>query len=268
LWLLAVGFVVVPGTLALLGAMAARRFVPKLARSEFREMGTIMLPATLAVYGIVLAFVIVNQYTDFAATRDQVQSEALNMEDVYRAAQGFARPVRVQFDATLSDYVRTVVLQEWNDMAHGRDSPRAADDLDRMFAILTHYRPAQPATVALYQEALGFLHDAHAGRHRRVDAAIDTLPALLVWFLILGAVVTVLASFLLGFSRRHHYLVPVSLACLLGFTLLLSMELDFPFSGTDKIPPRHFTEGALAPLLYNGKGNVLGPAPTGPIANR
>lgn len=257
-----------PGGLALLGAMAARRFIPKLARSEFREMGTIMLPATLAVYGIVLAFVIVNQYTDFAATRNEVQSEALSLEDVYRAAQGFARPVRLQMEAVTADYVRTVVLQEWNDMAHGHDSPRAAYEFDRMWDLLIQYKPTQPATVALYQQALAFIHEMHAGRHRRIDAAIDTLPALLVWFLVLGAVVTVLASYLLGFSRRHHYLVPVSLACLLGFTLLLSMELDYPFSGTDKIPPRHFTEGVLAPLFFNGQGNRLGPVPAAPLANR
>jgi len=264
LWLLAIGFVVVPGAIAVLGARIARRLFPGLARNEFRETGTIVLPATLAVYGIVLAFVIVNQYNDYASTRDQVQSEALNMEDVYRAAHGFSQPTRGELIATVDDYARTVVLREWNDLAHGHDNPRAAGDLDRMYALMWSYHPTQPATVALYQSALGFLHDAHVGRHHRVDAAIDTLPSVLVWFLVLGAIATVLASYLLGFSRRHHYVVPTSLACLLGFTLLLSMELDFPFSGTSKLPARHFTEGTFAPLFHNGQAKPLGPAPGTP----
>ncbi|MDQ6777613.1 MAG: DUF4239 domain-containing protein [Actinomycetota bacterium] len=261
LWLLAVGSIVAPGALAFGGAVLARKLFPRLAGTDFRETGSAVLPATLAVYGIVLAFVIVNQYTDFSAVRDDVQSEALNLEDLHRAAQGFSQPTHSRLDAVLTDYVRTVGLQEWDDLAHGRDSPRAAYDFDLLYATLVSYKPTEPATVALYQEALGFLHDAHVGRHRRVDAAIDTLPSVLVWFLILGTVATVAASYMLGLGRRHHFIVPVSLACLLGFTLLLSMKLDYPFSGSDKIPTRHFTEGALAPLFYNGQGNVLGPPP-------
>jgi hypothetical protein len=261
LWLLAVASIVVPGVLAFVGAVLARKLFPKLAGTDFRETGSMVLPATLAVYGIVLAFVIVNQYTDFTAARDDVQSEALNLEDVHRAAQGFSEPTHGQVDAVLTDYVRTVVLQEWDDLAHGHDSPRAAYDFDLLNATLVSYKPKDPATVALFQEALGFLHDAHVGRHRRIDAAIDTLPSLLVWFLIVGAVATVLASYMLGLGRRHHFAVPVSLACLLGFTLMLSLKLDYPFSGSEKIPFRHYTEGALGPLFYNGQGNVLGPPP-------
>ena len=40
--------------------------------------------------------------------------------------------------------------------------------------------------------------------------------------------------------------MPLSLGCLLGFTLMLALALEYPFSGTNAIPSTHFREGQLA----------------------
>jgi len=243
-WALAIVFVVGLSLLALIGAQVARRVVPSVAAGRFQETGTVLLSQTLAVYGIVLAFVIVNQYTDVTETRISVQDEALNIEDLLRTSEGFTGPSRGEMARAVETYVHTVVRDEWPRLEEGESSAKAGASLEHMYAVLNAHQPTQGAEISLYQQALSYLHATHEARHRRLDAASDALPPLLSVFTFFGAFATVGSSFLLGLDR-HRLIVPVGLASLLGFTLLLSLTLDHPFSGSQGISTEHFFQGRL-----------------------
>ena len=245
MWVL--GLLYVAGPALLTGAVALllrRRWRAGLAGS-YRETGGTLLTQMLAVYGIVLAFVIVNQYGDYNETSKDVQTEALNIEDLYRSS--FALPPASQSEVSdaVREYTQAVVDDEWQDLGKGESNPAASAAFSRLYRVLRDNQPTDPAQLVHYDQALSYLHTAHDARHRRLDAAAETLPGTLSAFLVLGALASVASTFLLGL-RLHQLVVPMSLAALLGFTLLLSLTLDHPFTGDSGISSKHFTEGELA----------------------
>lgn len=246
LWLLGLTLVGGLGAIAVVGAGLVRRRVSAVAQGDYAETAKTMLVHLLAVYSLVLAFVVVNENQGYTQARIDVQTEALNLEDFYRSTRGFSDPAGQALTATTRDYARTVVYEEWDRLADGKASPRAAADLNRMYEIMGNYDPEGARLGSLYSASLDYLHAVHDARHRRLDRATNALPPVLVVFLVVGALAILGVSCLLGGQGRSQLLVPLSLGCLLGFTLMLALTLEYPFSGTNAIPSTHFREGRLA----------------------
>lgn len=245
MWVLGLGFVIVPAAAAAGLAILVRRRWPHASDGTYKETGATLLTQTLAIYGLVLAFVIVNQYGAFNQTRQDVQTEALNIEDVYRSSQSFDPTAKAAVKDAVKAYVQSVVRDEFPALSAGDASPRTSAAFANLNTVLAANVPTDPGQLVSYGSALDYLHTAHDARHRRVDAASDSLPGTLGAFLILGALASVASTLLLG-MRSHQLIVPMSLAALLGFTLLLSVSLDHPFSGDGAISSVHFTQGELA----------------------
>jgi len=246
LWLLGLTLVGGLGAVAVAGAALVRRRVGAVAEGDYAEMAKTMLTHLLAVYSLVLAFVVVNENQAYTQARIDVQTEALNVEDFYRSTREFADPAAQELIATTRDYVRTVVNEEWERLADGTASPRASADLNRLYEIIGNYDPEGARLGSLYSASLDYLHAVHDARHRRLNRATNGLPPVLAVFLVAGALAILGVSCLLGGRGRSQLLVPFSLGCLLGFTLMLALALEYPFSGTNAIPSTHFREGQLA----------------------
>lgn len=248
MWVLGIASVVLPALVTWAVAVVARRRWPSVTGGSYKDTGAALLTQTLAIYGLVLAFVIVNQYAAYSQTKQDVQTEALNIEDVYRVSQSLAAPSKDVIADAVRIYVQSVVRDEFPALAEGKAGPQTAAAFSRLDKVLRNNPPTDPAQLTAYGTALDYLHTAHDARHRRLDAASASLPGILSAFLILGALASVAASLLLGL-RSHQLLVPVSLAALLGFTLLLSLSLEHPFSGDGAVSSVHFTQGELAQLF-------------------
>jgi hypothetical protein len=246
LWLLGLTLVGGLAAIGVAGAALVRRRVSAVAEGDYAETAKTMLTHLLAVYSLVLAFVVVNENQGYTQARTDVQTEALNVEDFYRSTRGFADPAAQELTATTRDYVRTVVNEEWERLEDGKASPRASADLNRMYAIMRNYEPEGARAGSLYSASLDDLHAAHDARHRRLNRATNGLPPVLAVFLVVGALAILAVTCLLGGQRRSQLLVPLSLGAVLGFTLLLALTLEYPFSGTNAIPSTHFREGQLA----------------------
>jgi hypothetical protein len=245
-WLLGLTLVGGLGTIAVAGAVVIRHRVSAVARGDYAETAKTMLTHLLAVYSLVLAFVVVNENQSYTHARVDVQTEALNLEDFYRSTRGFSDPAGPELTATTRDYARTVVNEEWELLAEGKASPRASADLTRMYELMGSYDPEGAREASLYSASLDYLHTVHDARHRRLNWATNALPPALALFLVVGALSILGVSCLLGGEGRSQLLVPLSLGCLLGFTLMLALTLEYPFSGTNAIPSTHFREGQLA----------------------
>ena len=92
LWLLGLTLVGGLGAIAVAGAAMVRRRVSAVAEGDYAEMAKTMLAHLLAVYSLVLAFVVVNENQGYTQARIDVQTEALNVEDFYRSTREFAEP--------------------------------------------------------------------------------------------------------------------------------------------------------------------------------
>ncbi|MFE0648412.1 DUF4239 domain-containing protein [Streptomyces sp. NPDC059534] len=257
LWLLnhfstfTLAVVVVGGAvvLAVAGSVLARRRYPSLAEGEHNDMVGVTLGMFGAIYGIILAFVIVTLWTQLESTQTVVATEATDVALIARDAAAFPAPVRARLDGALSGYVHGVVNHQWPLMRAGApDYNATAGSLQAVFDVLQSYEPKTAREEVFYEEAVAHLNDVAAQRRARLTMAEQQLPPLLQVLAFGGALVLVPLTFLYGMRRMRIQLLFVAcVAGLIGFSLLLVVVLDRPFAGELSVSPEPYRQGALAP---------------------
>ncbi|MER6784285.1 DUF4239 domain-containing protein [Streptomyces sp. NPDC000658] len=242
--------VIVGGTvlLAVGGSVLLRRRYPSVARGEHNEMVGVTLGMFGAIYGIILAFVIVTLWTQLEDTQTIVASEATDAALITRDAAAFPAPVRARLDAAMNAYVHAVVEDQWPRMRAGNPSYGATEThLRSAFETLQRYDPKSQSEQVFYEEAVNHLNDVASQRRARITMARQELPPLLQVLAFGGALVLVPLTFLYGMRKlRVQILFVASVAGLVGFSLLLVFVLDRPFAGELSVTPAPFREGALA----------------------
>ncbi|QNS08350.1 bestrophin-like domain [Streptomyces xanthii] len=256
LWLLnhfstlTIAVLAVGGTvlLAVTGSVLMRRRYPSLARGEHNDMVEATLGMFGAIYGIILAFVIVTLWTQLDSAQTIVSAEATDAALIARDARAFPTPVRADLDHAMSGYVHAVVEDQWPRMRSGQPSYGATEThLRSAFAVLQAYDPKNSREEVFYEQAVGNLNDIAAQRRARITMAEQELPPLLQVLAFGGAAVLIPLTFLYGMRRlRVQILFVASVAGLVGFSLLLVLVLDRPFAGDLSISPAPYREGALA----------------------
>lgn len=244
----AIGMIFVGG-LVLLGASGlalVRRRMPTAASGAYNELASFILPLVVGVYGIVLGFVIVALYDAYGVTADDVQTEAATLEDVYRYSRALPPAAAEDIEAHIGMYVREVVDNEWDLLADAKSSPDAASALKMLFDDLANLEPQDDNDTVFLSQALADLQDVHIARHRRLDAAAETLPATLRLFVYLGGLGVLALTYFFGMpDGRAQMLMVVALSAVLGFGLMLVAVLDHPFSGDGGISSSHLQAGEL-----------------------
>jgi hypothetical protein len=235
-------------TVAVVGSLLLRRRHPSLAEGEHNDMVGVTLGMFGAIYGIILAFVIVTLWTQLDNTQTIVATEATDVAMIARDAAAFPPPVRARVDAALSDYVHAVVEDQWPRMRAGQPSYGAtADKLQTVFEVLQTYEPKTAREEVFYEEAVARLNDVASQRRARLTMAEQELPPLLQVLAFGGALVLIPLTFLYGVRKlRIQLLFVASVAALIGFSLLLVLVLDRPFAGDLSVTPTPYREGALA----------------------
>lgn len=256
LWLLnhfstfTLAVVTVGGTvlLAIAGSVLLRRRYPSLARGEHNDMVGVTLGMFGAIYGIILAFVIVTLWTQLEDAQTIVASEATDAALITRDAAAFPAPVRARLDAGLSGYVHAVVEDQWPRMRNGQPTYGATEShLKDAFQALQTYEPRSQREQVFYEQAVTHLDDVASQRRARITMAQQELPPLLQALAIGGALVLIPLTFLYGMRKlRVQVLFVASVAGLVGFSLLLVFVLDRPFAGDLSVSPAPYREGALA----------------------
>lgn len=249
---LELGVIVVGGfvLLAVAGLLVTRRLAPSLRESGGEnEIAGVILGVLAAIYGIVLAFVIVSLFEDFKKTQGDVRTEASALSKVYRDSQAFAPAGAQKVKTAVGDYIYSVVHDEWPAMSHGHESEQAWTDLADIYAALRAYEPVTTTQQVFYSETVARVNDVTGARRERLNDNEESLPKTFEILLVGGAVLLLAFTFLFGMrSARLHATMVVSVAMLLGFNLLLALVLDYPFSGQVVVSNTSFTEGGLSPF--------------------
>ncbi|GGZ29285.1 bestrophin-like domain [Streptomyces poonensis] len=238
----------VTALLAVAGSVLVRRRYPAVVEGEHNDMVGVTLGMFGAIYGIILAFVIVTLWTQMDDTQTIVASEATDAALIARDAAAFPAPVRARLDSALSGYVHAVVEKQWPLLRAGKPSYGTTEShLRDAFEVLQAYEPKSRREQVFYQEAVTNINDIAAQRRARLTMAEQELPPLLQVLAFGGAFVLIPLTFLYGVrSLRIQLLFVASVAVLIGFSLLLVLVLDRPFAGELSVSPAPYRQGALA----------------------
>jgi hypothetical protein len=228
-----------------IGLVAGRRLLSQ-AGEELNAFTGVMAGVMAAVYGVFLAFAIVAVYQEFHEAEENVRTEAVALARIARDSDALPAAAAARVHASVRDYRDAVVGPEWDAMQDGRSDPRAWAGVDRIFAAVQAYDPKGNKETAFYGETATAVNDLVEARRARLHGGESALPTPLMTLLVAGALLT------LGFTvmfvmpdRRVHTAMVVSLAALLGLSLVVAIVLDLPYSGDIRVSTAPYFDGAL-----------------------
>ncbi|WP_326651287.1 MULTISPECIES: hypothetical protein [unclassified Streptomyces] len=203
------------------------------------------------VYAIVLGLAIAGVWEARGAAQDDVRREAQALHEITQRAQVYPAAVQDKLRNDIDRYVSHVVDEEWPRMIDNDElSGRGAELLGVVRADITERKPADELEAQAYQPLVDQIAVADDARNARVQNAGETLPGV-VWFgLITGALVTVGLIFTLQIGRTPRELLLAGLfSALIAFLLFLVWDFDAPFgrSGQD-------SAGAFQQLFTSAAG--------------
>ncbi len=242
--------VVVGGVMlvSVLGVLVARRRFPELSDGQHNEMIGTSLGMFGAIYGIILAFVIVNLWTQLDTANTIVATESTAAATLVRDAGAFPPADQDRLKAAVGGYVHGVVNVQWPMMRAGTPNFAATETpLEGLYGAIQAYNPQSSSQQSYYNQAVSDLHALVAERRARITMATQALPVLLQVLVYGGALVIISLTFLFGVrSTRMQIIFVASVAALIGFSILLTIVLDRPFAGGFSVSPSPFQQGALA----------------------
>ncbi|GAB2920584.1 DUF4239 domain-containing protein [Streptomyces heilongjiangensis] len=183
------------------------------------------------VYAIVLGLAIAGVWEARSVAQDHVQAEAQALHEIDERVRVYPAGVRDRIRGDIDAYVGHVVSTEWKSMtAKGEMTERGDELLDAVRRDVTDYEPANDFEAQAYQPLLDQMAAADAARNSRGDSTGETMPGV-VWFgLIAGAVVTVGMVFALQIRRTARELILAGLfSALIAFLLFLVWDFDSPY---------------------------------------
>ncbi|MFI2414859.1 hypothetical protein [Streptomyces sp. NPDC018947] len=184
------------------------------------------------VYAIVLGLAIAGVWEARSAAEDHVQAEAVALHEISERVRVYPPDVRDRIREDVNAYVGHVVTTEWKAMTdEGEVTERGGELLDRVRADVTDYEPRSDFEAQAYQPLLDQVAAADQARAARAESTGATMPGV-VWFgLITGAVVTIGMVFALQIRRTTRELVLAGLfSALIAFLLFLIWDFDAPYS--------------------------------------
>jgi Protein of unknown function (DUF4239) len=186
-----------------------------------------------AMFGVIVgfsAFLVLNKYH---AAQLTVQSEAGDIEEIYRLSQPLSQPKQEQIQKLAASYAHVVVEEEWPLMRQGRTSPRAdalAEELRR--SIQEGYKTTTGTQQSFFGEELDVVDELDEDREARLtDVREARLPGILWVAVVVLAISLIGYSYLVGMeSSRLHLLTVGALATAISLALVTIGILDRPYS--------------------------------------
>ncbi|MEV8592547.1 DUF4239 domain-containing protein [Streptomyces sp. NPDC052012] len=184
------------------------------------------------VYAIVLGLAIAGVWEGRSAAQEHVRAEAAALHEITERVRVYPPEVRDRIRDDVNAYVGHVVTTEWRTMAEkGEVTERGTELLDRVRRDVTDYRPRTDFEAQAYQPLVDQVTAADQARSARAESTGQTMPGV-VWFgLVAGAVVTIGMIFALQIRRTGRELVLAGLfSALIAFLLFLIWDFDAPYS--------------------------------------
>ncbi len=184
------------------------------------------------VYAIVLGLAIAGVWEGRNGAQADALQEAQALHEVSARAQVYPADFRNLVRSDVDAYVSFVVDTEWKYMEqHESLDPRGTELLDKLRTDVASRAPQSDLESQAYQPIVDRIAAVDEARNARGQNTGPTMPPV-VWFgLIVGAVVTVGLIFTLQIRRSPRELLLAGVfSALIGFLLFLIWDFDSPFS--------------------------------------
>jgi hypothetical protein len=192
-------------------------------------------------YGITLGLIAVGAWSTFADTDTKVANEASALAALYRNVSSYPEPDQTALCGQLREYTRYVIEEAWPAQRRG-EIPRGGTEILTVFQRRLHgFEPETKGQVLIHAESLSQFNTLITMRRLRLQAVTTGLPMSLWAVVAVGAVLSVMLTWLFRFDniRLHVALVSIT-AAMIGLLIFLTAAMDNPFRGEVSIGPGAF----------------------------
>ncbi|MGH6847102.1 MAG: hypothetical protein ACREC0_06605, partial [Methylocella sp.] len=176
--------------LSALGLLVVHPILPHGVRAVHNDVSGFMFATVGTTYAVLLAFVAVAVWQNFALIDSQVQTEANLVGDLYRDTVAFPEPSASRLRHFLFVYAEIVVEDEWPALAAGRaDEAEGWQLMDKFHTELLQFQAKDESVGVLRADTIKTLNQLYDARRGSFHAATSELPPILWWNLIAGAVI-------------------------------------------------------------------------------
>jgi len=223
--------------LTLLFDVLMRRVVKPETRNRANSTASVTLQVTATIYAILIAFVIVDAYSQGRDAQAQISAKAAALSVVFENSRDLPDTVGGEIRERTLDYARAVVRRGIPRLSETSDPSRKTDEqLERIFRAVQRFEPRTPSEVAAYDATVRALDDVVSTRAKLLDAARPTIPnALIILLVFIGLVVMAVATLLDTQHRGSHLFILSALALVIWVTLALVLSLNYPFGGLIRV---------------------------------
>lgn len=243
LWIVGPAIILALGLFSLVGLAMTRRWVlPRIRFGEgSAEFCGAMVHSVMVLYGLAVALIAVGVWETYSDVSKTVSQEASALAALYRDVSGYPEPTRALLQEGIRDYVEYVIREAWPLHRQGKVPGGGVGLLNRFQETMMTFDPPGDREKILHQETLRAYNHMIEVRRMRLDAAETGLPCVLWFVIVVGALLTLCATFLFHVDdARLHGLLVLLLATLIGLLILLIVSLDRPFRGDLGVSPKPY----------------------------
>ena len=229
-------------------AIGIRTLIPDIAERQFEDMMDGLRVVYELLFALLLAFVVASVLDRFNQAEGTVQQEASALSAMLRDNLAFPADTQTLLRRSMGAYVNATIGPEWQTMRAGAASPEAAGAIESLYAVYRSYTPANATQTQFYQEALAHLDEVAAARRQRLTLSSEQLPSVLLLMLPIGVLLLLVVEYRPRLGPRSQTAFMGTLALIVSSSYVLTIVLDYPFSGDVAVTNEPLHSGPLASL--------------------
>ena len=239
--LVAVVILLVVNAVTITAMLAVRRRAPEGSYFKDGDRASGVFGVLAGGFAIFAGFIIFLAFTVYDNSRAGAEAEALTVVQQYETAVLLPPAVQDRLTGEITCYGRSVVGQEWKEMAEGRGGDSINPWSIALFRTLQRANPTTTTEEAAYGKWLDQTSDREEGRRDRLHGAEGIIPTTIwiVLFLIAGIVFTFMLFFAdSGEGRGAQAMLMGSATTVIVLTLMAINALENPYrEGVGQIKP-------------------------------
>jgi len=227
--------------------LVRRRLLPRLRVDQGdSEFTGAMLQSVMVFYGLAVALIAVSVFQTYSEASKVVTGEATALNAIYRDVSSYPEPIRSDLQKELRDYTDQVINQAWPSQRRGQIPSAGIERMSSFQGVLNKFEPATDGQKILHAETLHAYNLLIQARRQRLDAVNTGLPNVMWAVIVIGAFISLSASFFFRVEDvRLHCIEVLLLAVFIGLVIFMIVALDRPFRGDLGIPADPYK------LIYN-----------------
>lgn len=185
------------------------------------------------IYAVMIGFMLYAVWANYQNAETNVDNEANSLINLFRAADGLPAAQRGAIQIAAVNYANTVITQEWPTMERGEEPHEAKLFIVQLWAITTHTPAPDFSAQTSLQQVMHELSSLTKHRRVRILESTTEMPTVLWAVLVIGGVITIATSCLIGSENAVlHFSLILALSLLISLALVAIADIDGQFQGS------------------------------------